>query len=295
MRVINDRVDLDKYRDMVPGDAHFIRDLAYYGDRVKRSMFDPDRVVATELPWDKCRGHFELRPGELTVWAGINGTGKSTVVSQVALWGARQSKWCIASMEMQPEDTIERMVCMGLGTKDPAPRGVDEIIQYGAGRIWLYDKQATVDYGHMMKVINYVRYEYGIEHFVIDSLMKCDKRGATREVKTTAQIDFVNDLATYARDSGMHIHLVHHMRKGERESRMPDKFDVRGASEIVDMADNLVIVHKHAEDDDQTELPTHFLRVAKQRHGRFEGKFSFWQADCLQWVERPDKRPMMLF
>ena len=298
MKIINDKIDFDTLKKLTPPDAHHIRDIGYYTDRVEKAMFEQTQQRVTELPWDKAKGRFDLREGELTIWAGVNGMGKSMVTTQLALFAAKTSSWCIASMEMKPEATIERMVEMAVGSSSVTKRALHELVAMVGQNIMLYDKQDTVDYQHMLKVVRYVREVYKVDHFVIDSLMKCDKRGASKENKTVAQVDFINDLASYARDSGLHVHLVHHMRKGERESNLPDKFDVRGAGEIVDMADNLVIVHSLKSDDpfaEPTDLPDRFLKIAKQRHGKFEGKLNLYQSHGLQWVESPSRRPMVFF
>lgn len=56
---------------------------------------------------------------------------------------------------------------------------------------------------------------------------------------------FVDELSTLAKDTNAHIHLVNHSRKGERESNVMSKFDIKGAGEITDMADNVFIIWKN--------------------------------------------------
>jgi twinkle protein len=128
----------------------------------------------------------------------------------------------------------------------------------------------------------------------------------------TGQKDFVDALSTIARDTGLHIHLVCHMRKGENERIAPDKFAVKGAGEISDMPDNVLIVWKNlrkaeelakAERESDEELrkamfkklredPDSFVRVAGQRHHPWEGSFAFWfDKDSQQFRETPWERP----
>ena len=57
----------------------------------------------------------------------------------------------------------------------------------------------------------------------------------------TGQKDFVDALCTIAQDTGLHIHLVCHMRKGENEDAARLKFDIKGAGEITDLVDNILI------------------------------------------------------
>src|SRR5260221_6519766 len=58
-------------------------------------------------PWRKVDNVLRFRNGEVTVWAGINGHGKSLIASQVALFLQRQKqRVLIASFEMRPVATL---------------------------------------------------------------------------------------------------------------------------------------------------------------------------------------------
>jgi hypothetical protein len=92
-----------------------------------------------------------------------------------------------------------------------------------------------------------------------------------------AQKDFVNELCAFAQAHQVHIHLVHHVRKGESEMSAPGKLDIKGAGAITDMVDNVFIVwrNKKAEREGKGE-PTCIVACVKQRNGEYEGKFGFW-------------------
>ena len=61
------------------------------------------KLKRTYLPWPKCNESFEFRCGEVTVWAGQNGHGKTDVTTQVVLSLIGQNeKVCVASFEMKP-------------------------------------------------------------------------------------------------------------------------------------------------------------------------------------------------
>ena len=50
-------------------------------DRIK----SPPRPVHRLMPWRKTHGLVQFRPGEVTLWGGANGNGKSLVTGMVAL------------------------------------------------------------------------------------------------------------------------------------------------------------------------------------------------------------------
>ena len=59
------------------------------------------------------------------------------------------------------------------------------------------------------------------------------------------QKNFVRMLKQTAKATNLQVHLVAHMRKGESEQRMGDKMDIKGSSEIADLADYAFIVWKN--------------------------------------------------
>jgi len=232
------------------------------------------------LPWSKTHELVRLRPGEVSIWAGINGHGKSMVLGQVAAWLMLDTRIVIASMEMKPEATLARMVRQVSGYKNPTDEFVDFFIARSNDRLWIYDQLDTVESDRIIGMIWYAANELDVQHVIIDSLMKCG-------IKTddyNAQKTFVDRLCWTAKTLNVHIHLVHHMRKGEREGTPPDKFDIRGASEITDLADNVFIVHRNKDKEAKLErgedvadnLPDASLTISKQRHGEWEGRVALW-------------------
>ena len=145
--------------------------------------------------------------------------------------------------------------------------------------------------------------EKGIKHVMIDSMVKC---GVDSE-RNEPQKNFISKLQDIAKEHKIHIHLVHHTRKTQNETDIQDKYSVKGAGEIVDLTDNLIIVQRNKKKEfelmnnkslDTIEYheanPDCFLTVSKQRHGDFEGRFAFWfDKDSTQWCEFPDKRKMV--
>ena len=256
------------------------------------------------LPWAKVRKLFRFRPGEVTLWAGVNGHGKSLMTGFVMLdlIAARQ-KVCIASFEMKPHSTIERMVrqwCQFPAYAEFAahPSGIadtrDLYEQFGRltdDRLWLYDQQGTVTADQMVAVARYCAKELGIQHLVIDSLMKCVKG----EDDYNGQKAFVDELCAIARDHSIHIHLVHHIRKLENELKKPDKTDVKGTGAITDQVDNILLVWRNKDESKnrkQTD-PDAALICCKQRHGEWEGGVNLWfDRDSQQFLEASDAVPI---
>jgi twinkle protein len=120
--------------------------------------------------------------------------------------------------------------------------------------------------------------------------MKC-VRG---EDDYNGQKSFVDELTAIARDYGMHVHLVHHIKKLENELKRPDKFDVKGTGAITDQVDNVLLVWRNKADkrtpqDDEDAN----LIVCKQRNGEWEGRIKLWfDRGSQQFVESAGLNPI---
>ena len=250
-------------------------------------------VYGDPLPWFKTTDKFRFRPQEVTIWAGTNSSGKSLVLGQAALWLAPDSKILICSMEMPPEATIERMMRQASGCAKPSEKFMRETCSGLGENIWIYDQTDTVKPERIIAAIHWAARKLGIKHIIIDSMVKVVPNVEDR----AAQSAFVDRLCWAAKQYKIHIHLVVHTRKGASETDQPDKYSVKGAGEIVDLADNLILVSRNigkekkvrenrAESAD-IESPDCFLRVAKHRHGEWEGTWGFWwHEESQQWVSR---------
>jgi len=241
------------------------------------------RPYGDTLPWHKTHDQFRFRDGELTLWAGVNGMGKSLVTGMAALW--LEHPVVVASMEMLPEATLARMIRQASGTSTPSKEYATAIAEQLDGRIYIYNQVGDAEQDNLFGMIHYAAAELRVKHFFIDSLVKIKGVGPD---DYTAQQEFVNKLSQIAKDEHVHIHLILHMRKQPSEKDMPDKFDVKGSGAIVDLADNLLIVYRRTIGDMADNDPTGFIRVAKHRHGEWEGHWGFWfHEESQQWVPSP--------
>ena len=297
---LTDDIDFSAYERETEAQARVKPASVYVAELIDR-LGKPRQIVGQPLPWTKARSIFRFRPGEMTLWAGVNGHGKSLMTGLVALdMVARSRKVCIASFEMKPHSTLERMLRQWCGFPaclfDGNAQGVSDTRelyeQFDAmadQHLWFYDQQGTVATRQMIAVARYCAKELGIEHLFIDSLMKC-VRGTD---DFNAQKNFVDELTSIARDYGCHIHLVHHIRKLENELKKPDKTDVKGAGEITDQVDNVLLVWRNKAEQRKEADPDAALICCKQRHGEWEGGVNLWfHAESQQFVEVPKGEPI---
>ena len=279
---ITNKSDIDKYED--PELIDKIRPAVDYYSELIDFMYGEQKTTGLELPWPATRDKFRLRPGELTLWAGENGSGKSLILTQVMLSVIRQGgKVVIASLELHPKETLKRMACQhsGISEIEIGEKAVEEFIDFVTGSMWLYDEAGDMKPKRVSAVARYSRAELGADHLVIDSLMKC----GTTEGDYAAEKRLINSLQNIAKQTGLHIHLVAHSRKPS-EGMGRGKYEIKGSGTISDMGDNVLTVARNRKKEKERkqinpkpeimEKPDTYLICDKQRHFTWEGVFGLW-------------------
>lgn len=275
---------------------------------IKESYLNSKNDTKIVLPWTKTHGSFAFRDGEVTVYAGGNGGGKSLITGQIALHLLRQGqKVCIASFEMKPEKTLERMVRQFSGEYIDEPLAGDLTHYYDSlfgrfdaylgDKMYLYDQQGTTSTDKVIAMSRYCALELGVKHIFIDSLMKCVKG----EDDFNGQKNFVDELTALARDHNIHIHLVHHIRKLVSEEQQPNKHDLKGSGSISDQVDNVFLVWRNkkkenmrnrGEQVDETQ-PDTFLMCEKQRNGEAQDwYYLYYHSASQQFLDTLGGAPM---
>jgi twinkle protein len=303
----SDQIDFEQYLKLT--EAHMkVKDASVFIDELKEDLANPVVIKKVGMPWSKTINEFDFRSGEVTLYAGTNGSGKSLITGQIALGLIKQDqKVCIMSFEMKPKRTILRMTRQFSGTDLDNPilknkleinnQYLERLKTFSTGKLWLYDQQGTTNSGQVIAVARYCAVELGITHIFVDSLMKC-VRG---EDDYNSQKYFIDELTALARDHQVHIHVVHHIRKGDNVSDKPNKFDIRGASAITDMVDNVFIVHRNKSKElarkEKKKVdpldPDTVLMCEKQRNGEFEEHYPLWyHKESQQFIDDVNGVPM---
>ena len=312
--ILTDDIDFRLYERETDAAAKVKPASVWMAELIER-IKNPDRTKKVFLPWEKAKDVFNFRPGEVTLWAGQNGHGKTQVVSQVVLSLMGQGeKCCIASFEMKPATTLQRFARMYAGENPFSPafqseEGVSAVLdlyrefgEWSDGKLWLYDQTGTVEATRVIGMARYCAKELGITQVVIDSLMKC----VQGEDDYNGQKTFVDDLTALARDNQIHVHLIHHTRKPTNENHIPDKYDNKGSGAITDLVDNVMMVWRNKAKEDaykakgahsnkQTECDASIL-CRKQRNGEDEPTIALWfDRESQQYKGTPDDQLMAFY
>lgn len=282
MREINNAMLDEWVAQNAPDESLHIRPMSSYVEELIEAQRNPQARKYWRLPWGKCFDKFDLRPSEVTLWLGFGGHGKSLLLGQVMTCVMAQgAKVCIASLEMRPAATVARMIRQASGGPSPSEGFHREFADWSDGRAWIYDQHGQVHPNRILALCRYAREVLKVDHLVCDSLM----RVVADEDDYNGQKRFVDALCVYCRDTGLHVHLVHHSRKLRDETVAPGKQDAKGSGALGDLVDNCVSVWRRREEESVADKPDAMLRVDKQRHGEWDGNIGLWfHPGSLQFV-----------
>lgn len=245
--------------------------------KIKRPSEFQDRLIGLmqdggekgfAAPWPSLHGKFEFRPSELTVWSAPKRHGKSLLLSQVLenFISRDKQRVFIISPEFPPHRVLHRMLIQSLGVHNSTPEIARQWIEAVDEHLWLYDQQRSLDPKDVPLICRYAVEKLNVNHVLIDSLMKLgigpDDYGAQKRM--------VDSIQRVAHQSKAHIHLVAHARKSAGDAQIAALHDIKGASEIGDLAENVIIVWRNTTKEfspaGHEHEPDCILRVEAQRN-----------------------------
>ncbi len=226
-----------------------------------------------------------FRDGEVTLWTGVSGNGKSTFLAYLSTCLSAAGLITFhASMEMRAETTLRKTGTAfwgeaGVAKNEITPDQFTSWLMEFGDKFCFADRVGYIEADELFQMMDFSFRRFGATHFMIDSLM----RVAGLEENAPAQGEFMNRLANFAKSTGTHVHLVAHPRKiapGQRAGTS----DIKGSSLIGNNADNIVGIarnqekwdlEKDGETDPETLRSMHDaeITVEKQRESGWTGTF----------------------
>lgn len=231
---------------------------------------------------DRTIGGFYM--GELSVWTGKRGQGKSTLLDQllieaidqghrVCAYSGELSAWRFKHWALLQAAGPEHIVIQadketGRRMATVPPNIAKRIDEWWNKRFLLYDLQigAAHDEDSILRIFEYAHRIYGADVFLVDNIMTARFKTGRDADFYRAQSNFVGRLVSFAKKFNVHVHLVAHPRKtGSGAGKKPEADDVGGAGDITNRADNVFALgRKMVKDGDGLE-PTPVLAVLKNR------------------------------
>lgn len=277
----------EKFDECIGNAADFniseLKHADYFIDEINEYKNNPYKLYGTITSNHKLTEILKgWRREELSVWTGQNGAGKSTLLSQEIIHLLRQGKkCCIGSFEMPPRKYLWWLIKQSLKKTDITDYDVNYTLNEFAENLFIIDIMGEIEKDNLFEIIEFGCRKYGIEIFVIDSLMKV-KLSTDNNKIYGEQKNFVNRLADFVKEYKCHIHLVAHPRKAKTDDYESGKTDVAGSGDITNIADNVFLVYRYTDDQIENrkrngkEPYDSFLEVKKNReHGEL-GKIGYY-------------------
>lgn len=280
-----------------------LKSASEFMGQVVNEFYPSDGIkLGINPPWQKAIGKIMFRPDELSIWTGINGHGKSQLLGQIILSSMLQhAKVCVASLELKPKRLLMRLTRQATTLEVPSIEYIQAVHEWYQDKLWIFDLVGNTKTERLLDVFLYARQRYGVDTFVIDSLMKC----GIAEDDYKSQKIFIEQLCDFKNQHECHIHIVMHPRKGFDETRPPGKLDIKGTGAITDLADNCFTVWRNKSKEEKLRIvnqindqsiadqPDCLLICDKQRNGDWEGKISLWfDPKSYQFLNYSSQKPV---
>lgn len=260
--------------------AYGILNLAQVPPRDLRSV---PRVLSRFPVLDRGIGGFFA--GELSVWTGKRGVGKSTILGQLLLEAVDQGHVvCAYSGELPKEQFREWIFLQAAGPEHivyqtDMPTGkqlavadpmADKLIsEWMDERFWLFDLERNTrhDPETILRQFEYAKMRYNADVFLVDNIMSVDFDGYSDRDFNRVQSKFTQMLVTFSKRKKVHTHLVVHPRKStsDKNSKVSSD-DVSGSGDITNRADNVFFLTTHLVDSEKSKPEAKpILQILKNR------------------------------
>jgi archaellum biogenesis ATPase FlaH len=218
---------------------------------IKRRKRDMSKIIRSGIDQiDK--NIIGFNPRELSVWSGSNGSGKSTVLSQIAIEAVDQKfKVALFSGELNADRVLEwvDLQCAGKQFTESTQyinyfrvqnEAHDRINKWLEGKLFIYNNDYGNNVNKVLKAVMDCIKTNNVNMVIIDNMMSLDVAGISGD-KYDRQASLVIALCEMAKQYNVHIHFVAHPRKAIGFLR---KTDISGTADITNAADNVFIVHR---------------------------------------------------
>lgn len=193
-----------------------------------------------------------MNKGELSIWSGGNGSGKSTMLSQIALETVERGfKVALFSGELTSNRAKTWLHLQAAGrdyTRQSdnnvsyyVPRKEAQMIDnWTADKLWIYNNDYGADVFNVLNEFQLHMEHHDTDVIIIDNLMSLDLSEIKAD-KYDKQTSLVLQLSAMAKQYDVHIHFVCHPRKPNGFLR---KADISGTADLTNAADNVFMMHR---------------------------------------------------
>ena len=220
-----------------------------------------------------------IRHGEITLFTSGTGSGKSTVIKEIALdlLAKTDDKVGLISLEESVGDTAEKFIGMALSrsgidlknlSEEEQRAGFDQV--FGDERLVLLDHQGSCADSSLLDKIEYMAL-MGCKYLVLDHITIAVSEGSEGLSGNEAVDKLMSDLLKIVKKHNVWLGLISHLRKAPgggksfEEGTLASIDDIKGSGSIKQISFDIIAFARNLVSDDDYERNTIQFRVLKSR------------------------------
>ncbi|CAJ0830845.1 12794_t:CDS:2 [Entrophospora sp. SA101] len=237
-------------------------------DAVYRELVNPEQVrgvLSNDLPAlnQILKGH---RLGEMTIFTGGTGTGKTTILSQLSLDYCRSGVSTLWGSFEIPNIRLAKKMLQQFAQKDLSlhPEEFTEWTnKFQQLPMYFFKFFGTTEINTVLDAMNHAIFAYDVQHIIIDNLQFMTSEMGRYNNRWELHDRTISAFRKFATDRNVHITLVVHPVKDY--GKLIDIHSIFGSAKIAQEADNIIILQK-VRDDQGLEI-----RSLDIKKNRFDG------------------------
>ena len=242
-----------------------------------------ERQNVESVPYPDCLGGLNeklkgIRYGEITLFTSGTGSGKSTVIKEIALdlLAKTTDKVGLISLEESVGDTAEKFISMALkrNIMDPPPTAEDELRRgyetvFGDERLVLLDHQGSVGDSSLIDKIEYMAL-MGCKYLILDHITIAVSEGSEGLSGNEAVDKVMSDLLKVVKKHNVWLGLISHLRKAQggksfEEGNIASIDDIKGSGSIKQISFDIIAFSRNLVAESESERNTIKFKVLKSR------------------------------
>ncbi|CAJ0651335.1 4616_t:CDS:2 [Entrophospora sp. SA101] len=221
-------------------------------DAVYRELVNPEQVrgvLSNDLPAlnQILKGH---RLGEMTIFTGGTGTGKTTILSQLSLDYCRSGVSTLWGSFEIPNIRLAKKMLQQFAQKDLSlhPEEFTEWTnKFQQLPMYFFKFFGTTEINTVLDAMNHAIFAYDVQHIIIDNLQFMTSEMGRYNNRWELHDRTISAFRKFATDRNVHITLVVHPVKDY--GKLIDIHSIFGSAKIAQEADNIIILQKEAYKD----------------------------------------------
>lgn len=234
----------------------------YRFDEFDYNTNEKKRTVSGIRELDYLIKGFEM--GCITIWTGLSNAGKTSVLTMITKQTIAQSeKVFFFNGEQTRDDFKNNLYKQSVSKNDIFDKQYrdtcifDEYVRepaplnklYG-DKLFIYNNEMSRDIDSLLYAMEDCRRAYGVNVFILDNFMQIDIQSSDVFHEQTV---IMEKLRTFAVNKCVHIHLVAHPRKVERNTNRLTLYDIAGSANLTNKAYNIVSITRVDNLDQDTQ------------------------------------------